>query len=56
MQTQVKNCQVERDASEPNIATIMKTHDKVKREEKRILITIYIYYLIKILIFIFFYK
>jgi hypothetical protein len=40
LQTQVKNCQVERDASEPNIATITKTHEKVKREEKCNFITI----------------
>lgn len=34
LQTNVKYCQVERDASEPNISAIMKTHEKVKKEEK----------------------
>ena len=34
LQTNVKHCQVERDASEPNISAIMKTHEKVKKEEK----------------------
>ena len=35
LQTNVKHCQEERDASEPNIAAILKTHEKVKKEEKR---------------------
>lgn len=34
LQTNVKHCQQERDASEPNISAILKTHEKVKKEEK----------------------
>lgn len=35
LQTNVKQCQEERNATEPNITAIQKTHEKVKKEEKR---------------------
>ena len=34
LQTNVKQCQEERNTIEPNIASILKTHEKVKKEEK----------------------
>lgn len=34
LQTYVKSCQLERDKNEPNLTNIMKTHEKLKKDEK----------------------